>query len=152
VFATFNERNLFGDARDLRVQGQLGTRASNVFVSYRDRHFMDTDDILTVTAFYNRYRRPGYIEQALGTRVERSGMEWGDWEGAVAGRLEYIRLREASGIDAKEDLDTVVSGGDGALRRGERHELSAGAADGRPAAGRRGGDGVCGRAVAEVYG
>lgn len=105
VFATFNERNLFGDARDLRIQGQLGTRASNVFVSYRDRHFRDTDDIFTASAFYNRYRRPGYIEQALGTRVERAGMPWGDWETAVQGRLEYIRLREADGYDPKEDLD-----------------------------------------------
>lgn len=105
VFATFNERNLFGDARDLRVQGQLGTRASNVFVSYRDRHFRDTDNILTASAFYNRYRRPGYIEQALGTRAELAGLPWGDWEGAVQGRLEYIRLNEADGYDPKEDLD-----------------------------------------------
>lgn len=105
VFATLNERNLFGDARDLRIQGQLGTRASNVFVSYRDRHFRDTDDVLTASAFYNRYRRPGYIEQALGTRVERAGMPWGDWEGAVQGRLEYIRLNEADGYDPEEDLD-----------------------------------------------
>lgn len=105
VFATFNERNLFGDARDLRVQGQLGTRASNVFVSYRDRHFRETDDVLTATAFYNRYRRPGYIEQALGTRVERAGMEWGNWEGAVQGRLEYMRLSEDPSYDPDEDFD-----------------------------------------------
>jgi len=105
AFASFNERNLFGEARDLRGQIQIGTRASSFSLRYQDRFFRDTEDTFTAALYYNVFRRTGYREAVAGTSVEIAHPLYGDWERAVRGRLEFVRLRERDGFDAREDLD-----------------------------------------------
>lgn len=104
-FASFQERNLFGDARDFRVQLQLGTGASNLIFSYMDRHFRDSSDVFTASVFYTTYFRPGYRETTAGVNAELSRFLYGQWQAALRGRLEYVSLDERGGIDAKEDLE-----------------------------------------------
>lgn len=108
-FVTFNERNLFGDARDFRTRVQLGTRASSFYVSYTDRYYKETEDRVTVAAFYNTYARPGYDEDTIGLSLERGRkLETSNlldgWDGAVRGRLEFKSLSERNS-DPDEDLD-----------------------------------------------
>lgn len=104
-YVSLNERNLFGQARDLRFVAQIGTNASNAVLSYTDRHFRDTNDMLTASLFYNRFRRPAWIEDTFGTHWEITRPLYGEWDGALRGRLEYVSLDERRGRDPKEDLD-----------------------------------------------
>lgn len=100
-----NERNLFGEAKDLRLQVSIGTGASNFLISYLDRHWRGTDDSLSVAAYYNRYRRTGYFEDTIGTRAEVQRPLYGDWTGGLRGRIEFVSLEERDGFEAEEDLN-----------------------------------------------
>lgn len=108
VFAMIDERNLHGDARRLRIQAQIGSRSSNVNVSYQDRYYKDTEDTVTASVFYNRFRRPGYNERTVGFDVERARdieTRYGPMKRTVGGRVAHVSLDEESGVDPKEDFD-----------------------------------------------
>lgn len=107
LFASISltERNLFGEARDLSLQAQIGSRASSATVRYFDRHFRDTDDTFEARIFYNTFNRSGYRETVAGINSEITRRLYGDWIGSLRGRLEFVSLSERSGTEADEDLD-----------------------------------------------
>ncbi len=112
-FLFIEERNLFGEARDLRAQLQIGTLASNATISYLDRHYKGTNDSLGVSLYYTTLNRSGYTENAVGASAEVTRKLYSGWDRAIRGRVEYVNLSEASGIDADEDLDAnypVITG------------------------------------------
>jgi outer membrane protein insertion porin family len=122
AYAALNERNLFGDARDLRISFQLGSRASSASISYLDRFFQGTEDSLAASLYYLRFRRVGYYESKTGLTVERSRPLYGGWTGALRGRLEFVDLDSRGGFTPDEDLDKsypVLS-----LRAGLTHDTS----------------------------
>ena len=69
VFLSYTERNLFGEARDLRGEVLVGMKGLSATIGYLDRHLDDTNFSLGVDAFYERYRRVGYTEQHIGGAV-----------------------------------------------------------------------------------
>lgn len=99
------ENNLFGDARAARVQLQLGTGASSATATYLDRHFNAAGDALSLSAYYNLYRRTGFRETVVGARSELIRELRGDWTRGLRARLEAVTLDERDGYDAKEDLN-----------------------------------------------
>ncbi len=104
-FVWLTERNLFGEARDLRVQLQIGMRASSASISYLDRHYNGTDDALRASVYYSLIRPTGYTQNNIGTTVEMSHPLYDDWERTVRARIEFVRLNPDSGITTKEDLN-----------------------------------------------
>lgn len=104
-FVWINERNLFGDARDLRAQLQIGTGASNFSISYLDRHFRDTDDQLQTALFFNTIRRSGYNERNIGASAEITHPLYNGWDRMIRGRVQGVSLSEHSGVNADEDLN-----------------------------------------------
>ncbi|MBX7246619.1 MAG: outer membrane protein assembly factor [Candidatus Sumerlaeaceae bacterium] len=93
VYANYVERNLFGMARDLRVNGVIGTEAQTFSISYLDRYFQNSDIAAQFTAFRNRYRRTGdFIETRTGATGEFTRPLSDYVKDAVRLRLEYIDL------------------------------------------------------------
>mgnify|MGYP000235854390 CR=1 FL=1 len=69
VYLSYTERNLFGEARDLRASVTLGEEAWGSTIGYLDRHLDDTDFSLGVDLFYENYQRVEYSERLAGGAV-----------------------------------------------------------------------------------
>lgn len=107
IYANLNERNLFGEAKDLRLVVQVGTQASNATLTYTDRHFRDTSDVFTSSIFYNQYLREAWQENIGGVNAEIARQFYGDWEGGLRGRLEYVSTSGRKGRNPQEDIDVA---------------------------------------------
>jgi outer membrane protein insertion porin family len=70
VQASIRERNLFGDARDLRASVLFGTRSSSFHIGYLDRYWRGTDMSLDWELYCDRYFRREYGERTYGTSLE----------------------------------------------------------------------------------
>ncbi len=106
VFATYTERNLFGEARDLQARIMAGTRAVTGRVSYLDSYFRPDGTSMQVDAYKTSWRRRGYDEDELGTSVE-FGRPLNEYLKAyLTGRLEYVWLDQRK--DFGEDLNNYV--------------------------------------------
>jgi outer membrane protein insertion porin family len=70
VFGAYTERNLFGDARDLRARVMVGTKAISGHVGYYDRHWRADGSSLAVDLFKTGHNRRGYDENQVGTTAE----------------------------------------------------------------------------------
>jgi len=93
IFASFNERNVHGQADVLSIQGTLGMRDSSMIVSYLDRHFRDGENSLLSQVYFKNLVRTGYFARILG-----ASSEWGhplghDWTEYIRGRLEVVSLK-----------------------------------------------------------
>ncbi|MEN6626746.1 MAG: POTRA domain-containing protein [Candidatus Sumerlaeia bacterium] len=113
VFGRFTENNVGGRADVFNTELLLGTRDSHASISYFDRHFGDSPDSLLSEVFYQTLRRPGYRANTGGL-IEEWGHDLGeDRKLYIRGRLEYVALSPAHGVDAHEDLSRsypVVTG------------------------------------------
>ena len=105
VFAQFAERNLHGEADQLIMNAQLGQRDSAITVTYLDRHYKDTDDSVSYTAFAEQLDRPGYTADQAGLHIERMHPLEDDWRRFIRARFEAVHLEERNGIDADEDIE-----------------------------------------------
>lgn len=70
VFGEYTERNLFGDARDLRARVLIGTDAITGEITYYDRFLREDGSDLMVTLFKSLFRRRGYDEDEIGLMAE----------------------------------------------------------------------------------
>ncbi len=97
----YRERNLFGDARDLKVRALLGTRSSAFHIGYLDRYFRDTSTSLEWDLYRDRFRYREYSERVYGTSVE-FGKPLSEYV------REYVRLRleHKNFYDEDEDIET----------------------------------------------
>jgi len=68
--ASVRERNLFGDARDLRASVLFGTRSSAFHIGYLDRYWRSTDMSLDWELYCDRFFRREYGERIYGTSLE----------------------------------------------------------------------------------
>jgi outer membrane protein insertion porin family len=64
------ERNLFGDARVLRLSFQLGTRATSFYAGYLDRYFRNTTTSFRIDAYKDTFDRRKYDEDMNSLAVE----------------------------------------------------------------------------------
>jgi len=103
VFGSYTERNLFGDARDLRVQASLGTRITNISVSYLDRYFRGTETSMEANLFRTSFQRTGYDETHTGTSVEFGKPINEFLREYLRFRLEYVNL-DKNDDDIEEHL------------------------------------------------
>ena len=93
-FASYGEKNLLGQAGDLRASVLLGTKASNVMLSYFDRYLGSTDYSLYSELHYERAERPGFDETNTGLVSELGKPINEQWKAYVQARLEYVQTRE----------------------------------------------------------
>ena len=99
------ERNLFGDARDLRVSALLGTKSSSFMVGYLDRYFMDSDKSLAWNIYRDRNSLKSHTERIYGTSVE-IGKPLSEYvTGYVRARLEHVNFLEEDD-DILTELDS----------------------------------------------
>lgn len=103
------ERNLFGDARDLRVNAMLGTRRSYFNATYLDRYFRDTDMSFSWSLYRDRRSLKSHSERIYGTSVE-FGKPLSEYVTAyVRGRLEHVNFFDEDD-DIITDLDSYPLG------------------------------------------
>lgn len=104
VFATYTERNLFGEARDLQVRGMVGTKSITGSINYLDSYFRPDGTSLDASLYKTGYRRRGYDEDEAGVSVE-FGKPVDEYLTAyLKTRLAYVWLDERE--DFGEDLDS----------------------------------------------
>ncbi|OPZ09382.1 MAG: Outer membrane protein assembly factor BamA precursor [candidate division BRC1 bacterium ADurb.BinA292] len=104
VYAAFNERNVGGRADVFGFNGRLGTRESELSITYLDRHFKETRDSMAYRLFYESMGRPGYRANVAGFHTEWAHpLEASDWTMYVRGRLEGVDLNEREHDDDLED-------------------------------------------------
>ena len=97
------ERNLFGDARDLRLKALIGTKLSAVHLSYLDRYFRDTDMSFEWDLYRDRFARNEYSERIYGSTVEL-GKPLSEYvKGYVRTRLEHVNF-----FDEDDDIVTEL--------------------------------------------
>lgn len=68
--ASLRERNLFGDARDLRARILFGTKSTSFHIAYLDRYWRDTDKSLEWAIYRDTFLRKEYAERIYGTSLE----------------------------------------------------------------------------------
>lgn len=105
VFATFEERNLGGEANRARITGTFGFYDTSVVVGYMERYLGTSDYSLNTEVFWQTAARPGYNARTIGGSMDLGHPLGGDWRVLIGPRIEHVRLSEATGIDAEEDLD-----------------------------------------------
>jgi outer membrane protein insertion porin family len=102
-----NERNLFGDARDLRFNALLGTKRSSYHISYLDRYFRDTDKSLEFQLYRDTYGRREYSERRYGSALE-IGKPLSEYVRAfIRTRVEHVNFFDEDD-DIREDLDSYA--------------------------------------------
>ncbi|MCX7014691.1 MAG: outer membrane protein assembly factor [Candidatus Sumerlaeota bacterium] len=69
-FGSYTERNLFGEARDLRANVLVGQRTTAANIGYFDRHWGANGESLAVDLFKEDFTRRGYDESQAGARAE----------------------------------------------------------------------------------
>lgn len=103
VFATYTERNLFGEARDLQARLMLGTKSTTGNITYIDSYFRPDGTSLEASLYKTAFRRRGYDEDEAGVTAE-FGRPVNEFLNAyLRGRLAYVWLDERK--DFGEDLD-----------------------------------------------
>lgn len=100
IYANYTERNLFGEARDLRVGGTLGTNAWGANISYLDRYFMGRDLAAKFDLFHSSMRRQQELRQiSTGGTAEFMRPLDDCFKDSIRFRLENV----AFDIDGKEE-------------------------------------------------
>jgi len=101
-----HERNLFGDARDLRMRALIGTRLSAMYIGYLDRYFRDTDSSLEWEIYRERYGRGPYDERVYGSTLEL-GKPLSEYVRAYMRlRLEHVNFYDEDDDIIEEDFDS----------------------------------------------
>lgn len=116
VFAQASERNVGGQADVFTFGVQLGQRASGASVSFLNRHVGDTEHSLSSRLAYEQLGRPGYDATQAGLNMDLGTPLENNWTRYLGARIEGIKLEEASGIDADEDLDMTYAAVTGKMR------------------------------------
>jgi len=104
VFGSYTERNLFGEARDLRVHALLGQRSLEGNIGYYDRYWRKDGSSLALDLFKRDYQRRGYDESTAGATAE-IGKPLNEYLKAYfRARVGYVWLKETR--DLAEDLSS----------------------------------------------
>jgi len=102
AFGDYTEKNVLGQAGDLRAGLLVGTKVINASISYFDRYLGSSDYSLYSEIHHERAIRPGYDEANTGLSVEVGKPLTDQWKAYVQGRLEYVQLNETG--HPKEDF------------------------------------------------
>jgi len=105
-YGGYRERNVGGNADELRVDGLVGTRSSRANIAFFNRHLGDSDMSLSNEVYYGTARRPGFDEKRVGIDNELT-VPFGEpargedqvaispWKAGIGARAEYIETDEA---------------------------------------------------------
>jgi len=101
--ARFRERNVFGEARDVRIRALIGTRLTAIYLGYLDRYFLESDVSMDWELYRERYLRDEYGERIYGSAVE-FGKPLSEY---VRGFLRF-RLEHVNFFDENEDIRSTL--------------------------------------------
>jgi len=107
----FRERNLFGEAKDLRISGLVGTRNIAFHIGYLDRYFRGSRTSMSVDLYRDMLKLTGYDEEKTGSQVT-FGIPGNEYIRHYLGlRAEYVDFEDVDD-DIEEELDSypVVTG------------------------------------------